>query len=169
VISITDGQIYLETNLFNAGIRPAVNVGISVSRVGGDAQTKAMKQVAGRLRLDMAAYRELAAFALMASDLDKSTQQQLGRGQRMQEILKQPQYSPMELEDQVIVLFAGTNGYADKVPLNSMAQWQEDLLRFMESSYPEIGKDITEKKAITDSNRQNMIKALDAFQHSWQA
>jgi F-type H+-transporting ATPase subunit alpha len=169
VISITDGQIYLETNLFNAGIRPAVNVGISVSRVGGDAQTKAMKQVAGRLRLDMASYRELAAFALMASDLDKATQQQLGRGQRMQEILKQPQYSPMSLPDQVIVLFAGTNGYADQVPLANMAQWQADLLRFMESSYPELGRDITEKKVITDSTRGNLLKALDAFRHSWQA
>ncbi|HSL45856.1 MAG TPA: F0F1 ATP synthase subunit alpha [Anaerolineales bacterium] len=169
VISITDGQIYLETNLFNAGIRPAVNVGISVSRVGGDAQTKAMKQVAGRLRLDMASYRELAAFALMASDLDKATQQQLGRGQRMQEILKQPQYSPMSLSDQVIVLFAGTNGYADQVPVGSMAQWQADLLKFMETSYPEIGRDITEKKMITDSNRASMVKALDAFRHSWQA
>ena len=169
VISITDGQIYLETNLFNAGIRPAVNVGISVSRVGGDAQTKAMKQVAGRLRLDMAAYRELAAFALMASDLDKATQQQLGRGQRMQEILKQPQYSPMSLSEQVIVLFAGTNGYADQVPVSSMAQWQTDLLKFMESSYPEIGRDIAEKKMITDSTRASMAKALDAFRHSWQA
>ncbi|HEX6033860.1 MAG TPA: F0F1 ATP synthase subunit alpha [Anaerolineales bacterium] len=169
VISITDGQIYLETNLFNAGIRPAVNVGISVSRVGGDAQTKAMKQVAGRLRLDMAAYRELAAFALMASDLDKATQQQLGRGQRMQEILKQPQYQPMPLADQVIVLFAGTNGYADQVPVGSMAQWQADLLKFMETSYPEIGRDITEKKMITDSTRASMIKALDAFRHTWQA
>jgi F-type H+-transporting ATPase subunit alpha len=168
VISITDGQIYLETNLFNAGIRPAVNVGISVSRVGGDAQTKAMKQVAGRLRLDMASYRELAAFALMASDLDKATQQQLGRGQRMQEILKQPQYSPMSLSDQVIVLFAGTNGYADQVPLANMAQWQTDLLRFIESSHPEVGRDIVEKKMITDSNRQNMVKALDAFAQSWQ-
>jgi F-type H+-transporting ATPase subunit alpha len=169
VISITDGQIYLETNLFNAGIRPAVNVGISVSRVGGDAQTKAMKQVAGRLRLDMASYRELAAFALMASDLDKATQQQLGRGQRMQEILKQPQYSPMSLPDQVIVLFAGTNGYADQVPVANMAQWQSDLLKFMEASYPEIGRDIAEKKMITDSTRANMVKALDAFRHTWQA
>jgi F-type H+-transporting ATPase subunit alpha len=169
VISITDGQIYLETNLFNAGIRPAVNVGISVSRVGGDAQTKAMKQVAGRLRLDMAAYRELAAFALMASDLDKATQQQLGRGQRMQEILKQPQYQPMSLADQVIVLFAGTNGYADQVPIQSMPQWQADLLRFMESSYPEIGRDITEKKAITDGTRASLTKALGAFRNSWQA
>jgi F-type H+/Na+-transporting ATPase subunit alpha len=169
VISITDGQIYLETNLFNAGIRPAVNVGISVSRVGGDAQTKAMKQVAGRLRLDMASYRELAAFALMASDLDKATQQQLGRGQRMQEILKQPQYSPMSLPDQVIVLFAGTNGYADQVPVSSVAQWQTDLLKFMDSSYPEIGRDIAEKKMITDSNRASMAKALDAFRRTWQA
>jgi F-type H+-transporting ATPase subunit alpha len=169
VISITDGQIYLETNLFNAGIRPAVNVGISVSRVGGDAQTKAMKQVAGRLRLDMASYRELAAFALMASDLDKATQQQLGRGQRMQEILKQPQYSPMSLADQVIILFAGTNGYADSVSIPNMAQWQADLLRFMESSFPEVGRDITDKRMITDSNRQNLVKALDAFTQSWQA
>ena len=169
VISITDGQIFLESNLFNAGIRPAVNVGVSVSRVGGDAQTKAMKQVAGRLRLDMAAYRELAAFALMASDLDKATQQQLGRGQRMQEILKQPQYMPMEMSNQVIVIFAGTNGFADGVPLDKMAQWQFDLIKFMETSYPEVGRDIIEKKAITDGNRPVLTKALDAFRHSWQA
>jgi F-type H+-transporting ATPase subunit alpha len=169
VISITDGQIFLEGNLFNAGIRPAVNVGISVSRVGGDAQTKAMKQVAGRLRLDMAAYRELAAFALMASDLDKATQQQLGRGQRMQEILKQPQYSPMSLPDQVIVIFAGTNGFADGVPLEKVAKWQSEMLRYMETSYPEIGKNITEKKTITDENREKLMKALDSFRTGWQA
>jgi len=169
VISITDGQIFLESNLFNAGIRPAVNVGVSVSRVGGDAQTKAMKQVAGRLRLDMAAYRELAAFALMASDLDKATQQQLGRGQRMQEILKQPQYRPSELEDQVIVLFAGTNGFADGVALDKMAQWQADLIRYMATSYPEVGKDIVVKKTITDDNRAALVKALDAFRAGWQA
>ena len=167
VISITDGQIYLEGNLFNAGIRPAVNVGISVSRVGGDAQTKAMKQVAGRLRLDMAAYRELAAFALMASDLDKSTQQQLSRGQRMQEILKQPQYQPMDLENQVIVIFAGTNGYADNVPLEKMAQWQADLIRYMAASYPEIGKDLVARKAISDDNRAALTKALDGFRAGW--
>jgi F-type H+-transporting ATPase subunit alpha len=137
--------------------------------VGGDAQTKAMKQVAGRLRLDMAAYRELAAFALMASDLDKSTQQQLGRGQRMQEILKQPQYQPMSLAEQVILMFAGTNGYADKVPLGKMSEWKSDLLKYMESSYPEIGNVITEKKVITDANRENMTKALDAFIRGWQA
>ncbi len=169
VISITDGQIFLESNLFNAGIRPAVNVGISVSRVGGDAQTKAMKQVAGRLRLDMAAYRELAAFALMASDLDKATQQQLGRGQRMQEILKQPQYQPAELENQVIVLFAGTNGFADGVALEKMTQWQADLIRYMATSYPEIGKDILSKKAITDSTRAALMKALEAFRAGWLA
>jgi F-type H+-transporting ATPase subunit alpha len=169
VISITDGQIFLETNLFNAGIRPAVNVGVSVSRVGGDGQTKAMKQVAGRLRLDMAAYRELAAFALMASDLDKATQQQLGRGQRMQEILKQPQYQPMSLEHQVVVIFAGTQGFADSVPVGSIAKWQEDLINYMEASYPEVVKDIDEKKAITDSNRSNLLRALDAFRNSWQA
>ncbi len=169
VISITDGQIYLESNLFNAGIRPAVNVGISVSRVGGDAQTKAMKQVAGRLRLDMAAYRELAAFALMSSDLDKTTQQQLGRGQRMQEILKQPQYSPMSLTDQVIAIFAGTNGFADLVPVEKMGAWQAEMLRYMETSHPEVGKEIAEKKVITDENRERLMKALDAFRNTWKA
>ena len=169
VISITDGQIYLESNLFNAGIRPAVNVGISVSRVGGDAQTKAMKQVAGRLRLDMAAYRELAAFALMASDLDKATQSQLSRGQRMQEILKQPQYQPMELENQVVVIFAFSNGFADGVPLDKMEQWQSELIRYMETSYPEIGKDIIAKRTITDDNRAALTKALDGFRAGWQA
>jgi len=169
VISITDGQIFLESNLFNAGIRPAVNVGISVSRVGGDAQTKAMKQVAGRLRLDMAAYRELAAFALMASDLDKATQQQLGRGQRMQELLKQPQYQPMSLEHQVLAIFAGTNGFADHVSLNDMVRWQAEMLAYMEASHPEVVKDIVEKKAITDANRTNLVKALDAFRIAWQA
>jgi F-type H+-transporting ATPase subunit alpha len=169
VISITDGQIYLEGNLFNAGIRPAVNVGISVSRVGGDAQTKAMKQVAGRLRLDMAAYRELAAFALMASDLDKNTQNQLNQGQRMQEILKQPQYSPVELQNQVIIIFAGTNGFASSVPVEKMAQWQVEMARYMETSYPEVGKDILEKKRITDETKDKLMKALEGFRAGWQA
>jgi F-type H+-transporting ATPase subunit alpha len=169
VISITDGQIYLESNLFNAGIRPAVNVGISVSRVGGDAQTKAMKQVAGRLRLDMAAYRELAAFALMASDLDKATRSQLERGQRIQEILKQPQYQPMDLEDQVMVILAATSGYADSVPVDKMFQWQADLLRFMASSQPEIGKEISEKKALSDDFRSRMATAFETFSSTWQA
>ncbi|HTP02210.1 MAG TPA: F0F1 ATP synthase subunit alpha [Anaerolineales bacterium] len=169
VISITDGQIYLESNLFNAGIRPAVNVGISVSRVGGDAQTKAMKQVAGRLRLDMAAYRELAAFALMSSDLDKTTQQQLGRGQRMQEILKQLQYAPISLTDEVLVIFAGTNGFADQVPVEKMATWQVDLLKYMESSFPEVGKEIAEKKTITEANRERLMQALGTFRNTWRA
>jgi F-type H+-transporting ATPase subunit alpha len=168
VISITDGQIYLESNLFNAGIRPAVNVGISVSRVGGDAQTKAMKQVAGRLRLDMAAYRELAAFALMAADLDKATRGQLDRGQRMQELLKQPQYEPMEFEEQVLIILAGTSGYADHVPVDKMRQWETDLLRFMSSSHPEIGKEIIEKKALSDDLRSRTATAFETFASTWQ-
>ncbi len=168
VISITDGQIYLVNNLFNAGIRPAVDVGISVSRVGGSAQVRAMRQVAGKLRLDMASYRELAAFALMSSDLDKSTQAQLRRGQRMQEILKQPQYEPLSLSNQVIVIFAGTNGYADQVSIDRMRAWETALLRFMETSYPEIGKDIAEKKEITKENEARLKEALNAFGNTWQ-
>jgi F-type H+-transporting ATPase subunit alpha len=163
VISITDGQIYLENNLFYAGIRPAVNVGISVSRVGGDAQTRAMKQVAGRLRLDMASFRELAAFAQFGSDLDKATQAQLNRGLHLQEILKQPQYEPMSLDDQVIVLYAGTQGFADKVPLEDMRLWEVSLLRFMATSYPEIGKDIAENKRITDETTPKLRAALEEF------
>ncbi len=169
VISITDGQIYLESNLFNAGIRPAVNVGISVSRVGGSAQTKAMKQVASRLRLDMAAYRDLAAFAMFGSDLDKSTQAQLNRGQRLQEILKQLQYEPMSLEQQVTVLFAGTNGYADQVPVEKMRQWETSMLRFMETSFPALGKDIAEKKMITPETDKKMREALKTFNASFVA
>ncbi len=168
VISITDGQIYLVSNLFNAGIRPAVDVGISVSRVGGSAQVRAMRQVAGKLRLDMAAYRELAAFALMSSDLDKSTQTQLTRGQRMQEILKQPQYEPMSLENQVMVIFAGTNGYADKVPLERMKRWETELMRTMAISYPEIGADIASKARISDETEKKLREALSVFQTSWQ-
>jgi F-type H+-transporting ATPase subunit alpha len=168
VISITDGQIYLENNLFYAGIRPAVNVGLSVSRVGGDAQTKAMKQVAGRLRLDMASFRELAAFAQFGSDLDKATQAQLNRGLHLQEILKQPQYEPMSLENQVMVIYAGTQGYADKVPLDRMRAWELALLRFMETSYSEVGKDIADKGRITDENEPRLRAALDAFMNTWQ-
>jgi F-type H+-transporting ATPase subunit alpha len=168
VISITDGQIYLLGNLFNAGIRPAVDVGISVSRVGGAAQTKAMKQVAGKLRLHMAAYRELAAFALMSSDLDKATQAQLTRGQRMQEILKQPQYEPMSLENQVMVLFAGTNGFADKVPVERMKKWETELVRYLATSHPDLGKDIAANKRITDETEKNLRAALSSFQATWQ-
>ena len=168
VISITDGQIYLENNLFYAGIRPAINVGISVSRVGGDAQTKAMKQVAGRLRLDMASFRELAAFAQFGSDLDKATQAQLNRGQHMQEILKQAQYSPATLESQVIVIFAGTNGYADAVPLTEMKRWESELVRYMETSHPEIGKEITDKKRLAPELESTLRSALDGFTSAWQ-
>jgi F-type H+/Na+-transporting ATPase subunit alpha len=169
VISITDGQIYLESNLFNAGIRPAVNVGISVSRVGGAAQTKSMRQVAGRLKLDMASYRELAAFAQFGSDLDKATQAQLNRGRRMQEVLKQPQYEPVSLEHQVVVIFAGTNGFADDVPVEKMRQWESDLKKYMDASHPGIGKDITEKKAISPEAEKKLRDALAAFKTSWQA
>jgi len=168
VISITDGQIYLVNNLFNAGIRPAVDVGISVSRVGGSAQVKAMRQVAGKLRLDMATYRELAAFALMSSDLDKSTQAQLTRGQRMQEILKQPQYEPMSLEHQVMVIFAGTNGFADKVPIERMKRWEADLLHSLSVSYPQIGEDIAANKRISDETEKKLREALSVFQSTWQ-
>ncbi|NLG73897.1 MAG: F0F1 ATP synthase subunit alpha [Chloroflexi bacterium] len=163
VISITDGQIYLENNLFYAGIRPAVNVGLSVSRVGGDAMTKAMKQVANRLRIEMAAFRALAAFAMIASDVDKSTAAQLNRGQHLQELLKQPQYEPMSLENQVMVLFAGTNGYTDKIPLERMRAWETSFLRFMESSHPEIGRDIAEKKMITDETMTALRSAIESF------
>jgi F-type H+-transporting ATPase subunit alpha len=168
VISITDGQIYLENNLFYAGIRPAINVGLSVSRVGTDAQTRAMKQVAGRLRLDMAAFRELAAFAQFGSDLDKATQAQLNRGQRLQEILKQSQYVPMSLESQVIVLFAGTQGYADRAPIEQMKSWEAALLRYIETSHPEIGKSITEFKRITPEIETALRQTLDTFMTTWQ-
>ncbi len=169
VISITDGQIYLESNLFYAGIRPAVNAGLSVSRVGGDAQTKAMKQVAGKLRLDMASYREVAAFAQFGSDLDKATQAQLARGKRLQEILKQPQYAPMPLEDQVISLFAVTNGYADAVPPERIREWEAALLREMNASHRDLGRDIAERKMITPETEAKLRQAIEAFNRGWAA
>jgi F-type H+-transporting ATPase subunit alpha len=168
VISITDGQIYLEGNLFYAGIRPAINVGLSVSRVGGDALTRAMRQVAGRLRLDMASFRELAAFAQFGSDLDKATQAQLNRGQHLQEILKQSQYEPMSLENQVIELFAGTNGFADRVPLERVKAWETALLRYMETTYPEIARSIAEIKQISPEIEQQLRQALETFSSTWQ-
>ena len=167
VISITDGQIYLESDLFNAGIRPAINAGLSVSRVGGDAQTKAIRQVAGRLRLDMASYREVAAFAQFGSDLDKATQDQLGRGQRLQEVLKQPQYQPVELAHQVAVLFAVTNGYADQVAVDQISNWEAALLRNLELSRPEVLNDITEKKLISDETRAKLEAAITDFNRTW--
>ncbi|UCD41563.1 MAG: F0F1 ATP synthase subunit alpha [Chloroflexota bacterium] len=167
VISITDGQIYLESNLFYAGIRPAINVGLSVSRVGGDAQTKAMKQVASRLRLDMASFRELAAFAQFGSDLDKATQAQLKRGQQLQEILKQPQYEPVSLENQVILLFAGTNGYADDIPIERVQAWKESILRYLETSHSDLVKDIAEKKQVTEETESALHEAIKTFNNTW--
>jgi F-type H+-transporting ATPase subunit alpha len=167
VISITDGQIYLESDLFNAGIRPAINVGLSVSRVGGDARSEAMNQVAGKLRLDMANFREVAAFALFASDLDAMTQAQLAVGQRLQEFLKQPQYQPLELEQQVVVIFAGTQVYASDVPVDQISAWERALLRNMESSHPEILRDIAEKKKIVPETESALRNALEEFKRVW--
>jgi len=169
VISITDGQIYLETDLFNAGIRPAINVGISVSRVGGDAQTKAMKQVAGGLRLDMASYQELAAFAQFGSDLDEATQQRLDRGRRLTEILKQPQYEPVPLEEQVIIIYAGTHGYCDHVPVGRMREYEQALLLYMRTKHPEIGADIIARKVLTEETEQALRAALESFNQQWSA
>ncbi|MBN2258063.1 MAG: F0F1 ATP synthase subunit alpha [Anaerolineaceae bacterium] len=169
IISITDGQIYLESNLFNAGIRPGINVGISVSRVGGSAQTKAMKQVAGRLRMEMASFRELAAFAQFGSDLDKTTQSQLNRGQHLQEILKQPQYQPISLEDEVLILFAGTNGFSDQIPLEQMHVWKSEILRFMQTTHPEIGKAISEELQITPELDTRLREVLKEYQFTWNA
>jgi F-type H+/Na+-transporting ATPase subunit alpha len=168
VISITDGQIYLEADLFYAGIRPAVNIGISVSRVGGDAQTKAMKQVAGQLKGDMAAFRELAAFATFGSDLDKGTQRQLDRGYRLTEILKQPQYQPLPLEDMVMVIYAGTRGYTDTIPVDQMKNWEAGFRRFMETSHPEVGRDIAEKKQMSPESEAKLKEAIKAFNAGWQ-
>ena len=168
VISITDGQIYLENDLFNAGIRPAVNVGISVSRVGGDAQTKAMKQVAGKLKLEMAQFRELAAFAQFGSDLDKTTQRQLERGQRLQEILKQPQYVPASLEMEVAIIFAVTNGFADKVAVDKMKDWEAGLLRYLETSHSHLLGDIAARKQIAGNTEAGLKEAMAAFNSTWQ-
>jgi len=167
VISITDGQIYLEGNLFNAGIRPAVNAGLSVSRVGGDAQTKAMKQVAGGLRLDMAAFRELAAFAQFGSGLDKATQAQLSRGQRLQEILKQPQYQPVKLEDMTLVIYAGVNGFADEVDIDRMQEWETALLRYMSTSHPDVMKTLATGDKISDDLASKLKTDIEAFNSTW--
>lgn len=167
-ISITDGQIYLESNLFYAGIRPAINAGLSVSRVGGDAQTRAMKQVAGKLRLEMAAYREVAAFAQFGSDLDQATQSQLARGQRLQEILKQSQYQPIDLQHQVVILFAAVNGYADSIPVSQVRDWESNLLHTVEESYPEILNDIAERGEISHETESRLREVIDAFTHDRQ-
>src|SRR3989454_4507199 len=166
VISITDGQIYLLTDLFYSGIRPAISTGLSVSRVGGAAQIKAIRQVAGRLRLDLSQYRELAAFAQFASDLDKRTRDQLERGKRMTELLKQGQYQPMPIPQQVIVLFAGTNGFTDDIPVEQVQTFEKELLRFLGSSHPEIQQAIAKEKAISDATDKALRAAIEEFKKS---
>jgi F-type H+/Na+-transporting ATPase subunit alpha len=170
VISITDGQIYLEADLFNAGIRPAINVGISVSRVGGNAQIKAMRQVAGTLRLDMAQYRELAAFAQFGADqLDKVTQGQLARGQRLTEVLKQDQYVPLPVEKQVLVLFVATSGGVDSIPVAEVSRFEKEFLQYVETTNPSILKNIAEKKALDDGIKAEIKKAVDSFKERFVA
>ena len=167
VISITDGQIFLEADLFYSGVRPALNVGLSVSRVGGSAQIKAMKQVAGSLKLDLAQFRELAAFAQFGADLDKSTQNQLARGQRMVEVLKQDQYSAMGVANQILIIFAATNGFIDDVAIGSIRKFEADLLKFLELQHPEIGKEIEEKKTISDELKEKMKAAIEEFKKTF--
>ncbi|HSA58796.1 MAG TPA: F0F1 ATP synthase subunit alpha [bacterium] len=169
VISITDGQIYLETDLFYAGVRPAVNVGLSVSRVGGNAQIKAMKQVAGTLRLELAQYRELAAFAQFGSDLDKATQQQLSRGARLVEVLKQGQYQPMNVIQQVLSIYAATNGYVDDCPTEKVQKYMNEMLLFMETKHAAVVKELSDKKALDDGLKQKIKKAMDEFKTQFAA
>jgi F-type H+-transporting ATPase subunit alpha len=169
VISITDGQIFLETDLFNSGIRPAINVGLSVSRVGGAAQIKATKQVAGTLRLDLASYRELQAFAQFASDLDEHSRKQLDRGARMVEVLKQPPYSPVPVEKQVVMILAGNRGYLDNIPVSAVNKFEAELMPFMEAKHSDILDSIREEKKITDETEAELIKALDDFSETFSA
>jgi F-type H+-transporting ATPase subunit alpha len=167
VISITDGQIYLETDLFNSGVRPAVNVGLSVSRVGGSAQIKAMRQVAGTLKLDLAQFRELAAFSQFGSDLDKVTLNQLNRGQRLTEILKQPQFSPLSTEKQIIVIFAGTNGFLDDLKVEEIHSFEAGLYPYLDSAQSELLKDIVSKKALDDDLRNRIKQALTEYKQNF--
>ncbi len=169
VISITDGQVYLEPNLFFSGVRPAINVGLSVSRVGGAAQVKAMKQVAGTLRLDLAQYRELAAFAAFGSDLDAATQAKLTRGERLVEILKQPQYQPLPMEKQVTIIYAGSNGFLDKLPVSALADYEKELYSYIESNDPSIFADLLEKKEFTPEIKEKLNKALTSFGDTFKA
>jgi F-type H+-transporting ATPase subunit alpha len=163
VISITDGQIFLESDLFHQGIRPAINVGNSVSRVGGSAQIKAMRQVAGSLRLDLAQYRELAAFAQFGSDLDASTQAQLNRGARLTEVLKQPQFQPLPVERQVLIIFAGGNGYLDGLPLTEVGRYEQELYRFCDTRHSGVLRSLAEKKQIDDATKEQLHTVLKEF------
>lgn len=167
VISITDGQIFLESEMFYSGIRPAINAGLSVSRVGGSAQIKAMKQVAGRLRLDLAQYRELAAFAQFGSDLDKETKASLDRGQRTMEILKQPQYSPIVVEEQVMIIYTAINGYIDDVPLEDVARFEREFTKFLRSNHPTIGDTIRESKVLSTETESALKEAIKEFKESF--
>ncbi|AGZ82330.1 F0F1 ATP synthase subunit alpha [Campylobacter fetus] len=169
VISITDGQIFLESDLFNSGIRPAINVGLSVSRVGGSAQIKAIKKVSGTLRLDLAQYRELQAFAQFASDLDESSRKQLERGQRMVEVLKQPPYSPLPVENQVIIIYAGSQGYLDDIPVAAVTKFEAELYPYIEAKYPEIFEQIRNKKALDKDIEESLSKALNDFKATFSA
>jgi F-type H+-transporting ATPase subunit alpha len=163
VISITDGQIFLEADMFNAGTRPAINAGISVSRVGGSAQIKAMRSVAGRLRLDLAQFRELEAFAAFASDMDKATKAQLERGARIVEVLKQPQYQPMPVDEQVMIIYAATNGYLDDIAVKNVRAWEKDFLGFMRKSYPQVGMAVQKEKALSKENEAALKAGIEAF------
>jgi len=163
VISITDGQMFLESDLFYSGVRPAINVGISVSRVGGNAQIKAMKKFAGTMRLDLAQYRAMEAFAQFASDLDAATRAQLDRGSRLVELLKQGQYVPLSVEKQVVIIFAGTQGYVDKLPVESLRQYEEELYRYIDEKEPSLFEDIRTKKEITDEIKKKLEKVLKTF------
>ncbi len=169
VISITDGQIFLESDLFNAGIRPAINVGISVSRVGSAAQTKAMKKVAGSIKVELAQYRDLEAFAQFASDLDEATQKQLARGQRLQEILKQPQYSPLSLDQQVAIIYAGTRGYLDDIPLEKVSSFKQGLLSYLSTAHPKYGEIVLSTKQLTDEAEEILKTAITEFKQSFLA
>ena len=169
VISITDGQIFLESDLFYSGVRPAINVGISVSRVGGNAQIKAMKQVAGTLRLELAQYREMAAFAQFGSDLDQATQRQLNRGARLVELLKQGQYEPLSVERQILIIYAGTNGFVDELPVTALKKYEQELYSFVESKHPEIFADILKKRELDNDLRAKMNKALEEFKGTFKA
>jgi F-type H+-transporting ATPase subunit alpha len=168
VISITDGQIFLETDLFNSGFRPAVNVGISVSRVGGNAQIKAMKQVAGRLRLDLAQYRELAAFAQFGSDLDKATQARLTRGEKTMEILKQGQYQPLLVEEQILALYCAVNGYLDDIPLSQLKDFEQGFLNFVQTTaYKEVLTGIATEKSLKPELEEKLKAAIDEYKNSF--
>ena len=168
VISITDGQIFLESELFYRGIRPAVNVGLSVSRVGSAAQTKAMKKVAGSIKLELAQYREMAAFAQFASDMDASTQQLLARGSRLVELLKQPQYSPLPMEEQVVSIYAGVNGYLDAIDVNKISRFENDLMNLIKGSYKDILKSIRDEQSLSDKTEEKLKKAIEEFMKTFE-